>query len=369
MTESTDADLVSGWLAGDASSATILIERYRTRLLARVGWWFRRDVHQAEDVAQAVWMRVTENLSTFDTARPFWPWLRGIADNSARQALRASYTTDYRRRLVPVSSPGDAEPLPVDDMSRAEDRVVLGSAVGALPAGQRAAFIAVHVKGVPRTEAADGLGVQENALRQSVFKAVGNLSRALEGVMVMAPLWALRRWWAQLRAKESLVPVLTAQVTAVTAGVLAATVALGPIQPSIGLEQPMQVMATDPDGEDVRARTADRTKAADRDDVPATSAQSAPDKRSETPQDTREPTASPVDDAEVAVPGTDVRVHRDPGTTPPDHEYGLHIPPPAPGTEGVKVGKQGWGEKTAALDEGACKPARTTPLTYCDSDR
>lgn len=44
--------------------------------------------HEAEDLAQDVFVTAFERLSEFDTKRPFGPWLRGIALNLLRNHLR-----------------------------------------------------------------------------------------------------------------------------------------------------------------------------------------------------------------------------------------------------------------------------------------
>lgn len=87
----TDDEDESTWLraagAGDLAAFSNLILRHqwtvRAFLLVRLS---RK--HEAEDLAQETFLTAWKNIGRFDPARPFAPWLRGIAENHLRNHLR-----------------------------------------------------------------------------------------------------------------------------------------------------------------------------------------------------------------------------------------------------------------------------------------
>jgi RNA polymerase sigma factor (sigma-70 family) len=82
----TDADLVSGCLAGSQEAAEELVRRHGPAVYRLA----RRLVRQeAEDVAQATFAKAFSNLAAFDRQRSFKAWVMGIAKNTAISLLRA----------------------------------------------------------------------------------------------------------------------------------------------------------------------------------------------------------------------------------------------------------------------------------------
>src|SRR5260370_35138574 len=93
-----DAALVRLCLRGDAEAVRALVDRFQAevyglclRLLAHR--------HDAEDVAQEVFLRVFRSLRRWDSSRPLRPWVMGIAVNRCRtwmaQRVRRPELADY----------------------------------------------------------------------------------------------------------------------------------------------------------------------------------------------------------------------------------------------------------------------------------
>lgn len=81
-----DATLVERCLSGEEVSMRRLVERFQGSVF---GLCFRMLGHRedAEDVAQDVFVRTFKSLHTWDSSRPFKPWLLTIAANRCRTAL------------------------------------------------------------------------------------------------------------------------------------------------------------------------------------------------------------------------------------------------------------------------------------------
>jgi RNA polymerase sigma-70 factor (ECF subfamily) len=82
-----DQHLIDAARRGDADAFAALVERYhrgvRACLVARMN-----DPHEAEDLAQEVFVTAFRKLDDFDRARPMAPWLRSIALNLLRNHWR-----------------------------------------------------------------------------------------------------------------------------------------------------------------------------------------------------------------------------------------------------------------------------------------
>jgi RNA polymerase sigma-70 factor (ECF subfamily) len=84
---SADSDLIAAAQSGALPAFAELVRRYqggiRTLLGVRLG-----NYHEAEDLAQEVFVTAFRRLETFDPAETFGPWLRGIAFNLLRNHQR-----------------------------------------------------------------------------------------------------------------------------------------------------------------------------------------------------------------------------------------------------------------------------------------
>jgi RNA polymerase sigma-70 factor (ECF subfamily) len=87
MQELDDTRLVSAAVRGDAASFEELVRRYQGRVrsffAARL-----RDLATVDDLSQDVFLLAFRHLAAFDASKPFYPWLKGIATNVWRNALR-----------------------------------------------------------------------------------------------------------------------------------------------------------------------------------------------------------------------------------------------------------------------------------------
>lgn len=146
-----DRELVRRCLRGDASAPRELVERFQAEVF---GLCVRllRDRHEAEDVAQEVFLRVFRSLGRWDTARPFKPWLLGITVNRCRTALarrgKRPEPTEFLADLPDAAPPtGDGE------LSRG-----VGECVAELRDDYREVFVLFHETGRSYEEIADVIG-------------------------------------------------------------------------------------------------------------------------------------------------------------------------------------------------------------------
>lgn len=148
---SADAALVKRCLTGDPIAARELVERFQGDVLA-VCRRLLVHLHDSEDVAQEVFLRVFRSLGRWDNDRPLRPWVLGIAVNRCR-------TWIGKRAKAPVLAEFlDEAPdrKPADDS--AEMAREIRGAVDALREGYREVFVLFHEQGRPYEEIAAAVG-------------------------------------------------------------------------------------------------------------------------------------------------------------------------------------------------------------------
>lgn len=87
MAERTDEEIALSVQNGDAGAFGILVERYVPKMI-RYAKKFLFGYHDAEDLVQEVFIKAYANIQSFNTKRPFSPWLYRIAHNEFVNAIK-----------------------------------------------------------------------------------------------------------------------------------------------------------------------------------------------------------------------------------------------------------------------------------------
>ncbi len=82
----SEVELVQGCLAGNVACQRLFVERFESMIFGLCLKMLSRR-HDAEDVAQEVFLRAFRNLHRWDGERPLRPWLLTIAANRCRTQL------------------------------------------------------------------------------------------------------------------------------------------------------------------------------------------------------------------------------------------------------------------------------------------
>ena len=80
-------DLARSARGGDAAAFERLVRRFRGAILSYLAVRLH-DAASAEDLLQETLLTAFRRMGTFDPAQPFFPWLRGIAQNLLRNERR-----------------------------------------------------------------------------------------------------------------------------------------------------------------------------------------------------------------------------------------------------------------------------------------
>ena len=187
--EAEDVDVVARARNGDIEAFRALVQRH-SRGLFHLAYRLTGNEQDAEDVVQETFMRAHRQLDRFESRAGFGTWLHRIAANCAIDLTRSRRRRVQLREVSGREASGDpVEQLPADGPSqetlvfRSEVRQRVGDALDHLTSSERAAFVLRHFEEKSIEEIRTTLGLSENAAKQSIFRAVRKLRKALGPVM------------------------------------------------------------------------------------------------------------------------------------------------------------------------------------------
>jgi RNA polymerase sigma-70 factor (ECF subfamily) len=102
--EPTEAELIAAVLKGDAKSFEPLVQKYSPRVFATARRYARRE-SEVEDIAQEVWVKAFQKLSSFRGEAPFEHWLMRLTVRTCYDFLRGH----QRKRELNFSDLSDPE--------------------------------------------------------------------------------------------------------------------------------------------------------------------------------------------------------------------------------------------------------------------
>ncbi len=171
---------------GNQFAFRVLVERH-SRAVFRLAYRMCGNEQDAEDLVQETFLRAYKQLNRFDGRSAFGTWLYRICANCSLDLLRSRKS----RKEVKGKSLENGTAGWLDSVAAREpgpDRIahsgqiagLLEPALNQLSEMERTAFILRHYEGCDIEEIAQTLGVQANAAKHSVFRAVQKLRRALQ---------------------------------------------------------------------------------------------------------------------------------------------------------------------------------------------
>lgn len=166
-----EAALVRRCLAGDEGALRAFVERFQGSVF---GLCFRMlgHRHDAEDVAQDVFLRALRGLRGWDARRPLRPWLLTIAANRCRTALG-------RRQRRPVES-DQAAPPAVASTADGELAEELQLALASLREDYRLCFTLFYEQELSCAEIGTVLGCPPGTVKTWLYRARRELAEFLQ---------------------------------------------------------------------------------------------------------------------------------------------------------------------------------------------
>lgn len=160
-----------------------LMQEYGTKVL-HLAYYYLKDRHLAEDVAQEVFVKAFRNWDSFRGESSPYTWLYRITVNLCRDKARSAWW----RRLLPSDDPrsatddlelSTADDGPEDAAILGEERELLMEHVMALPEAYREAIVLYYYQDLSTVEIAEVTGQNENTIKTRLFRARAMLKQQL----------------------------------------------------------------------------------------------------------------------------------------------------------------------------------------------
>jgi RNA polymerase sigma-70 factor (ECF subfamily) len=187
--ETSDAEAVERTLAGDRDAFRVLVERH-SRNVFRMAYRMTGNSQDAEEVVQEAFLRGYQKLRQFAGQANFGTWVYRIAANYAIDRMRARNAEQSRRQVAspkedgleidPMANAKDTAPSPERLAASAQLAQKMKAALDALSPAERTAIVMRHWEGCAIEEIAAVLKSNTNATKNTVFRAVAKLRKALE---------------------------------------------------------------------------------------------------------------------------------------------------------------------------------------------
>lgn len=159
------------------------MQQYGTKVL-HLAFYYLKDRHLAEDVAQEVFVKAYRNWDSFRGDSSAYTWLYKITVNLCRDKARSAWW----RRLLPSEDPRASTVelevvAPEEDPEEAailtDQRDALMQQVMQLPEAYREAVIMYYYDDLSTVEIAEITGQNENTIKTRLFRARGMLKQLL----------------------------------------------------------------------------------------------------------------------------------------------------------------------------------------------
>jgi RNA polymerase sigma-70 factor, ECF subfamily len=169
-----DVAAVRRCLAGDSSAFEGIVARYQ-QVLFTVAVRMLGDEEEARDAAQNTFIKVFENLGTYDPGRRFFSWMYRILMNECLNVRR-------RPSLVRTAAGIDeqiAKSSDADLVEVAERREAVKKAILALPDQYREVIVLRHFAALSYEEMSEAIGVPSKTVKSRLYSARQQLAEQL----------------------------------------------------------------------------------------------------------------------------------------------------------------------------------------------
>ncbi len=182
MNAHDDTLLVERSLQGDDRAFGKIVDRYQGPVF-HLAYSMARNVEDALDIAQSVFLKIYENLDSYDPQRPFFSWLYRIAMNESlnhcrkmkrhRQDHQDVDELDRRSRLVSTLAG------PEEEYCSVELKQHLSDGIGKLSPDQQLVLLLRHFSGFSYAEIAEALQLPVKTVKSRLFSARQQLREIL----------------------------------------------------------------------------------------------------------------------------------------------------------------------------------------------
>jgi RNA polymerase sigma-70 factor (ECF subfamily) len=175
--DKNDQAAIRAVLSGDKEAYGALVVRHSAKLF-RVAFRITGNEADAEDVVQEAFLRGYRKLESFELRSDFGTWMYRIAVRCALDRISGARINEDSR--VGEESDPQQHQVQMADSAAGPERLLLSGEIGAmqemamlsLTPTERTAFVLRHMEDCTSEQIATALGIEPNAAKQAVFRAV-----------------------------------------------------------------------------------------------------------------------------------------------------------------------------------------------------
>jgi len=171
MVDRSDDELLRECRAGDRRAFEQLVEKYQ-KTVFNIALRMVRDSEDAEDIAQAAFIRVYRKLDTFNHELKFFSWLYRIVVNESLNFLRQRRRHEtLDERSTAEADQAAVEGMPGDEEPGEETEQKIQSGLMELSVEYRAVVVLRHFQEMSYAEIGQVLGIPEKKVKSRLFTA------------------------------------------------------------------------------------------------------------------------------------------------------------------------------------------------------
>lgn len=178
-----DKALFQQWITHRDAEAFTRLARQYSGLVYAAGWRITGNTHDAEDVAQVAFQKLS--AQRHPPKAPLGAWLHRVATNQALSLLKSRGRRRAREARYQQLQPQHTEIAWKDVYD------LVDAAIAALPEKQRYPIVAHYLEGQTHEAIAKELGITRSAVTQRIRSGVAAIRKGLQKHGVTAPLAAL----------------------------------------------------------------------------------------------------------------------------------------------------------------------------------
>lgn len=157
--------------SGDKDSYHMLLTAIAPKVKAMIHQKIQNK-QTAEEIFQTVMLNIHRARHTYDSSRPFSPWLYTITRNSTYDYLRK-----HQKRVRVETFIGDTYEPQAQPNTIFEEKALLQDALQTLPESQREAVLLLKIDGLSLEQASQKVGVTEGAIKVRAHRGYEKLKK------------------------------------------------------------------------------------------------------------------------------------------------------------------------------------------------
>jgi len=171
-TAKKEESLVRRAQAGDRQAFGELVRIYQNQILYLV-YDFVGNYDQAQDIAQDIFMKAYDAIESFQRRSSFETWLKRIAINASKDALR-------KKKRTPVKMTLKKDIADAQDHNRSNETIdIFDKALMNLSANQKTALVLRYYHGEKINDIAEIMNINENTVRIHLHRAIEKIRQSI----------------------------------------------------------------------------------------------------------------------------------------------------------------------------------------------